>query len=329
MGTTHDVRALRLLNRIHDTRAAVGVEHLSQHMGSRRAFYRWMRRLRKDVTYYPRVAFAGLGLVHVHLFIRNAATEWFAYPYAIERAWTIDRPGHHLLYLHCLLPRTHLNRVPHGPDITSITTDDGWQDLAPLEHALDAAGRPVLRDAVAAPLPPVPPTQVLEEEPFLLPVACELVHAPGAMAEVWRTIYERLGSRVWTYFTRHTRRWPHNGKAYVRQAFEYLNQYGLVLQHVVHYAPLQECTIELFLLAENSRILRDHFAGVCPTMEAYPAADAVLLRVRGDDALLKRVITTPGIRHWWFVEHERTATAPPVRFAYERLFDPATRTWHS
>lgn len=327
MVITHDVRALRLLNRVHQTREAVGLEHLSRRIGSRRAVYRWMQRLREHVTYYPRIAFAGLGLANVHLFISNAEEAWLTYPYAIERAWTIDRPGHYTLYLHCLVPTEQLDLVPQGADITSITTGDGWQDLAPLEHAIDETGRPVIRKTIASPIPRVPMTTVLNDEPFLLPVALELLQAPTNMAELWRTIYERLGPSVWTYFTRSTRRWPHNGKAYVRQAFDYLNQYGLVLQHVVRYTPLHEHTIELFLLTDNNNVLRDHFAGLCPTMEAYAGAETLLLCVRGDEALIKRVITSPGIRHWWFVEHERTADAPPVRFAYERLFDPTTRTW--
>jgi len=327
MVMTHDVRALRLLNRVHHTREAIGLEHLSRRIGSRRAVYRWMQRLRKHVTYYPRIAFAGFGLAHVHLFIRNAEQSWFLYPYAVERAWTIDSPGQYTLYLHCLMPTEHLHLVPQGAGITSITTSDGWQDLAPLEHALDHAGRPVVRDTIASPIPRVPITSALREEPFLLPVAVELLQAPANMTELWHAIHERLGPRVWSYFTRYTRRWPHNGKAYVRRAFDYLNRYGLVLQHVVRYAPLHEHTIELFLLTDNSQELRDHFAGLCPTIEAYPSAEAFLLRVQGDEALIKRVITSPGVRHWWFVEHERTASASRVRFAYETLFDPTTRMW--
>jgi hypothetical protein len=324
---THDVRALRLLNRVHHTREAIGLERLSRRIGNRRAVYRWMRCLREHVTYYPRVAFTGLGLAHVHLFIRNAEPDWFRYPYAVERVWTIDSPGQHTLYLHCLVPIEQLHLVPQGADITSITTSDGWQDLAPLDQALDQAGRLVVRDTIASPIPRVPITSVLREEPFLLPIAIELLQAPANMAELWTAIHQRLGPQVWTYLTRRTRRWPHNGKAYVRVAFDYLNRYGLVLQHVVRYAPLHEHTVELFLLTDNTQELRDHLAGLCPTMDAYPGADTYLLRVRGDHALIKRVITSPSIRHWWFVEHERTATAPPVRFTYETLFDPTSRTW--
>ena len=323
----HDPRALRLLSRLHKVREAVGLEELSHHVGKRRSVYRWMRRLREHVTYYPRIAYTGMGLVHVHLFIRGAGAEWFSYPYAIDRGWTLDRPGVHTLYLHCLLPTAHLDLVPTGVDITSITTSDGWQDLAPLEHALDRTGRPVPRQATASPLPNVPVTDVWQEYPFVLPVACELLRSPASMDELWRSIRERLGGRVWEYFKRHTRRWPHNGKAYVRRAFDHLNRYGLVLQHVVRYEPLHEYTIELFLLTDNTPGLRDHLAGLCPTMEAYPGAEVLLLRVRGNEALIKHVITTTGIKHWWFVDHERTLSAPPVRFRYETLFDPRTKTW--
>jgi hypothetical protein len=327
MVMTHDVRALRLLSLVHHTREAVGLEQLSCRVGKRRSVYRWMQRLREHVIYYPRIAFAGLGLAHVHLFISNAGSDWFSYPYAIDRAWTVDRPGHHTLYLHCLMPVEHLNLVPQGDGITSITTGDGWQDLAPLEQALDHAGRPVPREATASPIPQVPVTTAWREHPFVLPVACELLRAPASMDDLWYAIHQRLGPHVWTYFTGHTRRWPHNGKAYVRHAFDHLNRYGLVLQHVVRYAPLAEHTIELFLLTDDTQALRDHLAGLCPTMDAYSSKDGYLLRVRGDQAMIKRVVTSPGIRHWWFVEHERTANAPPVRFAYEILFDPRTKTW--
>jgi hypothetical protein len=323
----HDARALRLLNRVHNTREAVGLEHLSRRIGKRRSVYRWMQRLRKHVTYFPRIAFASLGLVHVHLFISDAAESWFAYPYAIEHAWTIDRPGHSTLYLHCLLPAEHLALLPQGAGITSITTSDGWQDLAPLEQSLDRNGRPVAREATAGIIPRAPLANACHEQPFLLPVATELLRAPPSMDALWRAIYDRLGARVWEYFPRFTRRWPRNGKAYVRAAFDYLNRHAMVLQHVVQYAPLQAHTIELFLLTDNTHTVRDHLVGLCPTIEAYPGTDAYLLRVRGDEAMIKRVVTSPGIRQWWFVDHERTTRAPPVRFAYERLFDPRTRTW--
>jgi hypothetical protein len=325
MVMTHDARALRLLNRVHNTREAVGLEQLSRRVGKRRSVYRWMQRLREHVTYYPRIAFAGLGLAHVHLFIDDAGDEWLSYPYAIEGAWTIDRPGHHTLYLHCLVPLEHLDMVPSSARITSITTTDGWQDLAPLEEALDHAGRPVPRDAIASPIPRVPFSKTWQEHPFILPVACELFRSPSSMDELWHAIQERLGGRVWEYFRRYTRRWPHNGKAYVRGAFDHLNRNGLVLQHIVRYAPLHKHTVELFLLTDNDEGLRDHFAGLCPSMDAYPSKDAYLLRLQGDQAMIKRVITSPGIRQWWFVNHERDA--PPVRFAYETLFDPKTKTW--
>ena len=321
----HDVRALRLLTLVHNMREAVGLEYLSLRIGKRRSVYRWMQRLRGHVTYYPRIAFAGLGLVHVHLFISNAGGEWFSYPYAIDAAWTVDRPGHHTLYLHCLMPREQAELVPDGAGITSITTGDGWQDLAPLEQALDYAGRPVRREAIASPIPKVSTLETWRDEPFVLPVACELLGAPSSMDQLWRSIHERLGSQVWEYFRRHTRRWPHNGKAYVRSAFDYLNQYGLVLQHVVHYAPLAEHTIEMLVLTDHTPELRDHLAGLCPTMEAYPSEEAYLLRLTGDEAMIKRVITSPGVRRWWFLNHERPA--PPVRFAYETLFDPRTKEW--
>jgi hypothetical protein len=325
MVMTHDARALRLLNRVHETCEAVGLEQLSRRVGRRRSVYRWMQRLREHVTYYPRIAFAGLGLAHVHLFIDDAGSDWCSYPYAIEGAWTIGRPGQHTLYLHCLLPIEHLELVPQGPGITSITTTDGWQDLAPLEHALDQSGRPVPRQATASPIPRVPLTPTWHEQPFILPVACELFQSPSSMDELWHAIHQRLGGHVWEYFRRHTRRWPHNGKAYVRSAFDHLNRHGLVLQHVVRYAPLDEYTVELFLLTDNDEELRDHLVGLCPSMDTYPGTDAYLLRLQGDQAMIKRVITTPGIRQWWFVNHERSSL--PVRFAYETLFDPRTRQW--
>jgi hypothetical protein len=303
------------------------LEHFSRRIGNRRSVYRWMQHLRDHVTYYPRIAFGGLGLVHVHLFISDAGGEWFSYPYAIEHAWTIDRPGHHTLYLHCLIPKEHIDRVPQDDGIINITTGDGWQDLAPLEHALDHTGRPVPRHAAASPIPQIPLTSLRQDHPFVLPVACELLRAPASMDELWHAIRARLGEHVWAYFTRHTRHWPHNGRFYVRTAFEHLNRYGLVLQHVVRYKPLHEHTIELFLLTDNTPGLRDHFAGLCPTMDAYLGTDLYLLRVRGDEALIKRVIASTGIRRWWFVDHERTINAPPVRFAYEQLFEPRTRTW--
>jgi hypothetical protein len=283
-----------------------------------------MQRMRQHMKYRPRVAYAGLGLVHVHVFIKNAPESWLQYPYAIDRAWTVDRPGNRMLYLHCLLPREHLARVPAGSGITTIATSDGWQHLE--LQAMDRSGRPVER-ATSTPdvLAAVPPS-VISEQPFIVPVACELLQS-ASMELQWRSIRERLGARVWEYFPRHTRRWPRNGKAYVRQAFTFLNRYGLVLQHTVMYEPLRTHTLELFLIVEGTKTLLDALASVSPSMEFYQGKDQYFVRVAGDIALLKRIISTPGIKQWWFVDHERTKNSPPVRFAYETLFDPRTKQW--
>src|SRR5581483_4295716 len=166
---------LRLLQRLHETNEAVGLEELSRRFGTRRSVYRWMARMRHHAAYQPRVAFAALGLVHAHLFIRQPGQKWFEYPYAIDRAWTIDQPGRNVLYLHCLIPSQHAAQIPASGRITSITTSDGWQDLAPLADALDEQGRPIIQQRTAQ-LASWNGTRLDQIDPFVVPVACELQH---------------------------------------------------------------------------------------------------------------------------------------------------------
>src|SRR5215467_7043299 len=91
------------------------------------------------LTYYPSVAYEALGLVHIHLFIEDPRARWEALPYAVRASWLVRGPaGVRVLYLHCLVPRAHVEqlsqllkelRAPHGDRITSITSSDGWQLL--------------------------------------------------------------------------------------------------------------------------------------------------------------------------------------------------------
>lgn len=313
---------LRRLQRLHLVRDAINRDDLSRRLGRRRAVYYWLRRIRGQVTFAPRIAFGSLGLIHAHLFIRRATVDWLRFPYAIDRAWTIKHPGNDVLYLHCLVPREHLDRLPHGRGITAITSTDGWQHLA-LIRSNDRSGQSSENPRLEVE-PPERHANLVSQIPFLLPVACELSQG-GSVDEQWERIMRHLGKQLLAFLPRSRR--SRHGRDLLRHAFATINAHGLVLQHTVKLQALRAQTIELFVLAKNTTLVREAIASLAPSMEAYRSGKDCLFRVEGDLALIKRIITTPGIHAWWFVDHERTKALPAVRFAYERLYDPRAKHW--
>jgi len=319
----NDVLDLQRLQRLHETIDVIGPEAISRRFGPRRSIYRWLRRIRSLATYRARISYAALDLAQVHLFIRHADSTWFNYPYAIDRAWVFAQPGEPVLYLRCLVPREHVDKVPSGGDITSITSDDGWQQLSPLDQALYPDGRPRQRSAIATARHHALVAHCILGDPLIVPVACELATMHPTMTGLWRTITDRLGPRLHEFLPRKRR----NGNAHLRRTFLFLNQYGLVLQHHIQYRPLEAHTIEVLFLTDDSPTLRDALVSICPTVETYATSDGYLARASGDIALIKCLLAVEGVRHWWFVDHQRTNDAPRVRFAYEVLFDARPKTW--
>jgi hypothetical protein len=152
------------------------------------------------------------------------------------------------------------------------------------------------------------------------------------LPELWSVIAERLGSRVWQFLPRGTRRMPHNGKAYVREALRLLNATFLFRQHIIRYAAYDANTMEIVMrvcagIDEMLRIV----SGDTPILEVFPAGDECLVRLHGTLSCLMRLFsafTTLDVIAWWFVDRTADQQSPlHVRFAYEQLFDPATTEW--
>lgn len=294
----------------------------------RTTLYRWHRTLGKRLHYYPNISFAALGFTHVHAFVRNAGDHWYTFPYAIERAWTTDHPGRHTLYLHCLIPTvTKMDeclagwRRP-GETLTTITTGDGWQSLVDLPRVLDRSGR-VLPGATLEHSTPTPwrgTTALPTTYPLAIPVLAELVAERRSLPALWQSIYDRFGPNVWRFIPPRTRRVVHNGKRYARDVLRLLNAEGLVRQHIVRYTPLHEQHLEVLLITNSTTKLRT-IAQHAPVLETYPAPNGTqLVRALGDVQLLKAVIASG--ERWWILEDERTESAPTVRLAYEKVFEP-------
>lgn len=317
-------RALRsFLTRLgthHQAEILQGLVKLSARR--QRTIYYWLRALGDQVTFYPSITYGALGLVHVHAFIDDPTEAHFHCPYAADAAWVAGRPGARTLYLHCLVPAGHeqrfLERVRHGAACTTIVTGDGWQD-----NALDHDGP----RSIEQPLPqevPRAPVLLARAFPLVVPVATELLGRRQSLHDIWETLSARLGGRIWSYLPANTRRWPRNGKAYVRQAVQLLNRYGLVRQYVVRFTPLHETTLEVLFVARalaDVETMRAH----TPLLEYFPGNEGVVVRAHGSVDFLKSVLRSDGVVAWWIINETQTAPKPRVRI--ETFFDPRTSTW--
>ena len=284
-----------------------------------RTVQRWLRD--GDVTFYPSIRYAALGLVHLHAFITDPTERHFSFPYAGDARWVASAPGKRSLYLHCLVPAPHLAHVTAqlerlGPCLT-ITTGDGWQDNDLVERT---------PRTISAPLPPLTraaPIPLARGYPLIIPVATELFARRATMPDLWRTLYERVGERIWSYLPPRTRRWPRNGKAYVNHAFKLLNSYGLVQQHIVRVG--QDGAIECFFLVRSLadlEMLRSH----APLLEYFPGNTEVLVRAQGNIEFLKAILHSDAVRAWWLARNE---SAGRPRIQVERLFDPRAGDWRT
>lgn len=325
---------LRFVHELHRCDRAVGIEELLRgrsDLPNVRSVYRWHEELGDDLTYFPAVTYEALGLRQLHLVIDDPRADWERLPYAVRASWLTRFPGMRVLYLHCLVPASHLasfmelldecTRHHDGDRVTSITTGDGWQVL----HGDTAAPVVIGASAVAA-------WEVVERYPLLIPVICEGIEVRRSLPELWSMIAARLGARVWDFLPRGTRRMPHNGKAYVRDALRLLNDAFLFRQHVVRYAAYDAITMEVVLRVRAGPEEMVRLASSdAPILEVFPSEEECLVRLHGTLACLTHLFTsfaTLNVTEWWFVDRIATTRAPVrVRFAYELLFDPATATW--
>lgn len=338
---------LEYLEAVHAAPRPVGPTGLDALPGvvRERTVYRWQQSLGEGFSYFPGLSLSGLGLVHAHLFLEGASDRWLDLPVAVSATWVnrgLERSG---LYLHCAVPSgcegafegviRSLAADGWCESWTLLVTGDAWQSVGRLSTCVDASGR--FRGPCDERLEGARITSdagLLRSYPFIVPAVLEAPEERVSLQEVWRRAYGRLGSRVWSYFPRGTRRWPVNGKRYVRHARDVLVAAGLFRQNVIRYRLLLQHGMEVFVLlpAKSAGVLAA-LGRVCPVVEVATVVDGrVLVRVTGDEGFvcewLRVTRDQVGPFSVWLHDHERDDTAlRRARFHYETLFDPSTGAW--
>lgn len=312
-----------------------------------RTLYRWRCSLGCGLNYFPSLNLSGLGLVHVHLFLDGAIDDWLELPVVLSASWVNRGLEHHGLYLHCAVPDgavVGFERIVRAlandgwcETFTLVVTGDSWQALGVLSSCVARDGR--LRggaeDVPAGVLRHGGETSsLLRSYPFVVPAVFEAPEERCSMQEVWRRAFHRLGPRVWSYLPRGTRRWPVNGKHYVRHALDLLVAAGLFRQNVIRYRPLLEHAIEVFVLLPAAGVekVAGALGGVCPVVEIAPGTDGrVLARVTGDEALVYELLrlSRESVRPLgvWLHDYRDEHALSRARLSYETLFDPTTGSW--
>lgn len=311
----------RLLRVLHRSPTALGIEELTRlhaELPRARTVYRWHRALGERLTYYPSIAYQSIGLIHLHLIIRTPSHDWQTWPYAIRALWIVSGPGQPALYLHCLVPQEHLAQVAavvraRESHVVSVVTSDGQQFVPELGDTSVSRGPPSAKD-------------LLQRYPLVVPVIGEHLERRVSQQELWEAIYRKLGDRVWQYLPKRARRLPHNGKQYVRHVLNLLNEHGIFTQYLIRFEPLAPACLDLLLVLRGG----NPGALAASVVEHYPGEPAIAL-CSNTTATLKLLFTAQPlvtVAEHFVVDHLRNQREPlRVRFAYERLFDPATGAW--
>jgi hypothetical protein len=273
----------------------------------------------------------------------------------VESAWVLRRLGERLLYLHCLIPYgdrdavygllQELQRGGVCGRFSFVLTQDGWQGMHALAQAFDQRGHvtgPFVQElswtALGGPQGYVV-DGVAEEFPLVIPVVFEQYGERLSLQQVWLRMYERMHLGVWKYLPRKQRKWPVNGKTYVKRALAVLSERGLFRQNRVWYAPFLQESLEIFLLVklEQPAAMHDFLRSVekeAPIVHVYPGCDGTtLLRCVGDTGLLYALVELVPEEMADNVElfvRDRNLTARQqerVRFAYDLLFDVERKAW--
>jgi hypothetical protein len=282
-----------------------------------RTVRRWYRDLGERLIAFPTFALDRLGLMHLHVFLKNAADDWLRFPYAVEHAWMTNDLAGRVLYLHCIVPAVHetpvqeLLRELAGPGVEILSTGDGDQDL------------PLLGDAPTRTPALVGTSVLLRESPLVVPVIFEGWNQRASMPRLWTAVHDRLGNRVRDYVRCRVRRT--NGKAHVKHAYEQLTNTGHFRQQVIRYATFQEDAVELLVVLPNTRSL-DALRPHARSIEQYEGTNLVV-RLIGTNGLFDALLALPpGSARLYFI-HRQPAESPRVRFCYEFLFDPKPGIW--
>jgi hypothetical protein len=298
-------------------RAAPVTEGHSVGRPHERTVRRWYRDLGERLIAFPTFALDRLGLMHLHVFLKNAPDEWLRFPYAVEHAWMTNDFAGRVLYLHCVVPTVHQTPVQEllrelaGSGVEILSTGDGDQDLPLLGGGTTRT--PVLSAT----------SVLLQEVPLVVPVIFEGWNQRASMPRLWAAVHDRLGGRVRDYVRCRVRRT--NGKMHVKHAYEQLTSTGLFRQQVIRYAAFLEDAVEILVVlpdAQSLDVLRPHSRSI----EQYEG-EHLVVRLVGTNGLFNALLSLPpGSARLYFVHRQPTNTAR-VRFCYEFLFDPKPGAW--
>jgi hypothetical protein len=290
---------------------------------------RWHAALGDRLLVIPNVSVEALGLLHAHVFVEQPQ-DYLLFPWAVEAAWVTPDFCQEVLYLHCVVPLEHMTAFTDrahrlGETVHIRWTSSGWQQFLAADEEFS--------------LPVAAPAQLQRDlfsrHPFLVPAMMELWQYPNSLPLAWHRAQQRLGEHLSAWFPRFKEH-SVNGKTHLTQSFALLQERHLVLQQIVRCHPLLGASVEVFLQLRLDRpsvlavlsVLRP----VLHAVESYPMSEGYWCRLLGARSLLDAIITLPqNIRERctsvYF--HTKRHPSPTVRFAYESLFDPATRTWRA
>lgn len=353
MAQAFPTRLLAFIDSVHNAHTYEGLTSLQRQGASGvRTIYRWQKTLGRALVYYPEVAFCRFGLAHVHLFVEEASPVLLHFPFAVENAWVLRRLGERLLYLHCMVPvgdqeaffalMEELQRYGVCGRFSVVHTQDGWQGMHALAQSFDRAGRVQGPFAEALCWSALGGAQgcgmdaLTEEFPLVIPVVFEHYGERVSLQQVWLRMYARLHLGVWKYLPRKQRKWPVNGKTYVKRALAVLSERGLFRQNWVWYTPVLEHTLEVFLVVKQPFAALTEFVRrveqAAPIVQAYPG-ETTLLRCVGDTGLLYALVALVPEEmadhvELYVLDRDYTARhAEHARLAYELLFDVEQKAW--
>lgn len=326
------------LDALHAAPEFLGVRdfhrRFARHLGHERTLARWRQKLRTTLRAFPSFTTEALGLAHVHLVVVCPDARWPSFPYAVELVWATPDLARRALYLHCLIPTSHVSGVL---ELVRSLREQGWcTDLAVFpsqsgSQHLRSCGHQSSGEEYRA----VEQRSLLQRHPLVVPVVAESWNRDASLPGLWRIIHERLGVAVRAYLP-HRRLLIVNGKQHVRTACQALVDAGLFRQQVIRSAAPGDELLELLLvgvaagdgLVELIAALRH----VATMIETYWSTDGrVLVRVAGPMGVLNLILDTVtgslAAPLLFVVDGERTRRSPTGRFCYEFLFDPKAGAW--
>ena len=330
----------KYLEAIHHTRECGGFEQIcrlnKQDLPHLRTLYRWHRRLGDDLLFFPTFQLEALGLVHLHLFVPEPQLPWLRFPYAVEHLWLTENVFEPVLYLHCVVPAEHRERLDRmldrlmenepGGCIDRIWTRDGTQRL-------NIDGRQGREDSATILTPsPGGRSDVFNRDPLAIPVIFEAWNHSVRLADLWDRIRSRIWGAVPDWVPRDRFRYT-KGPFYVRRTLQRLQAAGLFRQHWIRYTPFTEDALDFLICGQFTINNPEALVRSARLTEFHASSDGPsILRIVGTNDQLSAIqrgsqpIGSGSCRAFIVSQHETPDDTQP-RFAYEHLFDPVRRRW--